>query len=81
MNESRQTLSTNISQELDKWRTTINDFLGDVINDWSFDCQHKSDAELARSLKRIEQLRSELSRIIGAYADAVEADKTSIPNP
>ena len=58
---------------------TFNTVLGDVINDWSLNCQHNSDAELARFLKRIDQLRSNLSGAMVAYADAFEADEVSTP--
>lgn len=81
MNEARQKISTEISQELNECRASINVFLGDVINDWSLDCQHKSDTELARSYRRIRQLRSDFSQVIGAYVQAVETDQLVTPMP
>ena len=78
---TRQTMATDMSKRLNDCRISINTFLQDVINDWSLDCQHKSDAELAKSLKRIEQLRSDFSQAIDAYVQAVETDQAAAPRP
>lgn len=70
--DSRTIASTDMSQLLNELRIDLNTFLDSVIDAWSSDCQHKSNAELARSMKRIEWLRAEFGRISKDYALADE---------
>ena len=76
--DSRTNASTEMSQLLDEFRSIVNTFLDSVIDEWSFDCQRKSNAELARSMKRIEWLRAEFSRVSKVYASAVENDEIEL---
>lgn len=73
-------MSIDVSHRLTECRTSINNFLGDVINGWSLDCQNKSDAELAKSLKRIKKLQSDFTQAIGVYVETVESDQLGTPN-
>ena len=75
MVKTRQTIAIEVSEMLNESRAAINKFLQDTLNEWSFDCQHKSDAALAKSLTRIKQLCSDLGQAIGTYEDAVESDR------
>ncbi len=73
-------MATDGAQIVNNCRVSINAFLQDLINNWSFDCQHKSDAELVESLKSIKQLCSDFNEAIGAYIQAVEAGSSLLPN-
>ena len=68
-------MATEVSQTIDNCRGRINTFLQDVINDWSVDCQNKSDIELAKSLKQIEKLRFDLAQAILAYTQNRAANR------
>lgn len=74
MNETRRQMLDDGTHRLDQCRVAMNAFFSDAINDWSSDCQNKTDIELAKSLKRIMKLTNGFNELIGTYADAVEAD-------
>jgi hypothetical protein len=73
-------MATDGAQTLNNCRISINAFLQDVIKNWSFDCQHKFDVELVKSLKSIKQLCSDFKEAIGTYIQAVEAESSVLPN-
>ena len=73
-------MATDGAHSVNDCRTSINAYLQDVINGWSFDCQLKTDAELVKSLKSMKQLCSDFNEAIGVYIHAVEAGSSVLPN-
>lgn len=67
-------MATDVAERLNERRAHIAKFLQDVITEWSNDCQRKSDAEIAKSLRRLQRLDSDLHQAIENYIQAVRVD-------